>query len=364
MSHDAAFITRLERIEAELAELAERMAAPGIASDPAAYRELATRYAEIEPLVEVFRAWRGTDEGLLAAREMFGSETDPEMKEMAREEIASLELTREELGQRIRALLLPKDPNDEKNVLLEVRAGTGGDEATLFAGELVQMYQRLAERRGWKFDLVQLSSSEVGGVKEAIVNISGKRIYSQLKYESGVHRVQRVPATETQGRVHTSAATVAIMAEAEEVEVEIDEAKDLRIDSFRSSGPGGQSVNKTTSAVRITHVPTGMVVQCQDEKSWHKNRAKALKVLRSRLYDQQMAEQQAQERDSRRVQIGSGDRSEKIRTYNFPQNRVTDHRIKLTLHRLGEIMMGEMDELIDALIQAEQTKRLAMEMEN
>ncbi len=364
MSNESSLEVRLGKIEEDFVSLSGRMADPAVAGDPSAYRELATRYAELEPLVNSFRAYRDAGEGLVSARAMLEEESDAELVEMAREEISELEAAREALFVKIRALLLPQDPNDEKDVILEVRAGTGGDEATLFAGELVEMYQRLAERRGWTFEVVELSTNEIGGAKEAIINISGKRVYSQLKYESGVHRVQRVPTTETQGRVHTSAATVAIMPEAEEVEVELDESKDLRIDSFRSSGPGGQSVNKTTSAVRLTHIPTGMVVQCQDEKSWHKNKAKALKVLRTRLYDQEIASQQAQERDIRRVQIGSGDRSEKIRTYNFPQNRVTDHRIKLTLHRLAQIMLGDLDELIEALEQADQTKRLAMETES
>ena len=352
---------RLEQLEADFAALAGRMAAPEVAGDPKAYRELATRYSELEPLVETFREYRDCLEQLEQAEHLIRDESDGEMRELAKEEAATLEARGEVLRQSLQRLLLPRDPNDDKNVILEVRAGTGGDEATLFAAELVRMYERYAESKRWKFEVLETSESEIGGVKEAIVNISGKGVYSRLKFESGVHRVQRVPATETQGRVHTSAATVAILPEAEEVEIEIDE-KELRLDSFRSSGPGGQSVNKTTSAVRITHIPTGLVVQCQDEKSWHKNRAKALKVLRARLLDKQQAEQHAEEAAARRVQVGTGDRSEKIRTYNFPQNRVTDHRIKLTLHRLEAVMLGELDELIDALATADQAARLEAEM--
>ncbi len=364
MTGEPAFLERLAAVEADYEALAERMADPAVAGDPAKYREVATRYSELEPLVESYRVFRTAREELVQAREMLAEESDAELRELAQEEVSALEQTIEELDFKIRRMLLPKDPNDEKNVVLEVRAGTGGDEATLFASELFMMYQRLAELRSWAFEIVELSQSEIGGVKEAIANISGRGVYSQLKYESGVHRVQRVPATETQGRIHTSAATVAILPEAEDVEIEIDEAKELRIDSYRASGPGGQHVNKTTSAVRLTHIPTGVVVQCQDEKSWHKNKAKAMRVLRARLYDQQQAKKVAAERDSRRVQIGSGDRSEKIRTYNFPQNRVTDHRIKVTLHRLEAIMQGELDELIEALVTAEQTKRLELELKS
>jgi len=361
MAADPSLLSRLEKIESDFSGLAARMADPEVAGDVEAYRQLATRYSELEPLVLAFREYRGCRVELEQAREMLSAEADAEMRELAREEVATLESRCEQLEARLRRLLLPRNPDDDRGAVLEVRAGTGGDEATLFAAELIRMYQRYAESRKWGFDLVELSESEIGGIKEAVVNVSGKGVYSRLKFESGVHRVQRVPATETQGRVHTSAATVAILPEAEDVDVEIEE-KDLRIDSFRSSGPGGQSVNKTTSAVRITHLPSGLVVQCQDEKSWHKNRAKALKVLRARLLDKQRSEQQAHQAATRRVQVGSGDRSEKIRTYNFPQNRVTDHRIKLTLHRLEAILMGELDELIDALATADEAARLQAEM--
>jgi peptide chain release factor 1 len=360
---DRKLVARLEDLEREHEQLAERMASPAVATDQHAYREAATRYAELEPLVKTLRALRRTDAELDGARAMQHDEQDEELRQMAREEVARLAERLEELERELRALLLPKDPNDEKNVVLEVRAGTGGDEAALFAAELFRMYQRYAEVRGWRFETMDLSTNEMGGVKEAIATIAGRGAYSRLKYESGVHRVQRVPETESQGRIHTSAATVAILPEAEDVEVEIDEDKELRIDSFASSGPGGQHVNRTMSAVRISHIPTGIVVQCQDEKSWHKNRAKAMKVLRARLYDRMLEEQHAREATTRRDQVGSGDRSQRIRTYNFPQSRVTDHRVNLTLHSLGTILEGELDELLDALVAAKQAELIRSEAE-
>jgi peptide chain release factor 1 len=351
-------LERLQSLESEYQQLGERMASPEVASDPQAYREAATRYAELEPIVEAYRAHCEARENLSQARQVLEDAADEEMSELAQDEIHELEQRVGELEAQLHRLTLPKHPDDAKNAVLEVRAGTGGDEATLFAAELLRMYERLAEARGWSFSLTYLSESEIGGIKEAAAEISGRGVYGELKFESGVHRVQRVPETETQGRIHTSAATVAVLPEAEDVELELDENKDLRIDSYRASGPGGQHVNKTASAVRITHIPSGMVVQCQDEKSWHKNRARALKVLRARLYDQMRAAQHEKEAEARRVQIGSGDRSEKIRTYNFPQNRVTDHRIKVTLHKLDQIMMGGLDELLEALKEADQAKRL------
>ncbi len=359
MEIDRRLLERLEAVEHEYEQLATRMADPEIAGDQEAYRAAAMRYAELEPLVETLRAMRRTAAELDEARQIAGTEQDEEMRQMARDEQARLAGELEALDRRLRTLLLPKDPLDDKNVVLEVRAGTGGEEAALFAADLLRMYQRYAESRGWAFDLISLSGTEKGGVKEAIAQISGRGAYSRLKFESGVHRVQRVPETESQGRIHTSAATVAILPEAEEIEVEIDEDKDLRIDSFSASGPGGQHVNRTASAVRITHIPTGIVVQCQDEKSWHKNRAKAMRVLRARLFDKLETERRAQEASSRREQVGTGDRSQRIRTYNFPQNRVSDHRINLTLHSLDRILEGDLDPLLDALIAAKQAEQLA-----
>ena len=352
---------RLEGIETEFRDVSDRMADPAVAANASAYRELAQRFAELEPVVDSMRAWRAAESQLEDARQLARDEQDEELRAMARDEARALEARAEELERTITALLLPRDPNDEKNVILEVRAGTGGGEASLFAAELFRMYQRYAEARGWRFDVVDLSESEIGGVKEAVANIAGKGAFSRLKFESGVHRVQRVPETEAQGRIHTSAATVAVLPEAEDVDLVIDEEKDIRLDTFCASGPGGQHVNKTASAVRITHLATGIVVQCQDEKSWHKNKAKALKVLRSRVLDKMLSEQHAQEAAARKSMVGSGDRSEKVRTYNFPQNRVTDHRIGFTLHRLDAVMLGDLDELIDALATAEQAERLKNE---
>ncbi len=333
-------LDKLKSLEERFEKLSASMADPAIVGDQAKYREAARSYSEIEPVVKKFREYGKASRELEQARVLVRETEDEEMRALAREEQAQLEERVHRLEEELKALLLPRDPNDEKNVLLEIRAGTGGEEAALFAHEVFRMYTRYAERRGWRTEILTHNATGLGGLKEVIVQISGDKVYSRLKFESGVHRVQRVPATEASGRIHTSAVTVAVLPEAEEVEVQIDEAKELRIDTFCSSGPGGQSVNTTYSAVRITHLPTGLVVQQQDEKSWHKNKAKALKVLRSRLYEIKMREQQDAIAKERRGMVGSGDRSEKIRTYNFPQNRVSDHRIGLTLHRLDAVIEG------------------------
>jgi peptide chain release factor 1 len=348
-------IDRLEQMEQRYDELSVQMGLPEVISDHEKYQKAGRALRELTEPVAKFRELKQVRQSLAEARAMLG---DPDMKDMAEEEIASLAPCEPVLEEEIKVLLLPKDPNDEKNVILEIRAGTGGDEASLFAAEIFRMYQRFAEQHKWKIELLSMSESGVGGYKEVIAIIEGDRVYSQLKWESGVHRVQRVPATETQGRVHTSAITVAVLPEAEEVDIKI-EAKDLRIDTFCSSGPGGQSVNTTYSAVRITHIPTNTVVSCQDEKSQIKNREKGMRVLRSRLYEVEMDRQNAELAKARKEQVGTGDRSEKIRTYNFPQNRLTDHRIGLTLHQLDLVMEGRLQPIVDALIshyQAEQLK--------
>jgi len=347
---------KLKAVEAHYEHLATLLSDPAIQGDPATYRSHAKALAEIQPLVDRFREYKSVVAEAEQARELLGS-GDPDIRQLAAEEVQALDARRETLVSDIRMLLIPKDPNDEKNVMLEIRGGTGGDEAALFAANLFRMYTRFAERHGWRIEVMSLSETDGGGIKEVIAMIEGRRVYSRLKFESGVHRVQRVPATEASGRIHTSTSTVAVLPEAEEVDIQID-PKDLRVDTFCSSGPGGQSVNTTYSAVRLTHVPTGLVVSQQDEKSQIKNRAKALKVLRSRLYEIEMRKQQEAIAKDRRSQVGTGERSEKIRTYNFPQDRVTDHRVGLSLHNLQAILDGGLDQLIDTVATSEEAKLL------
>jgi peptide chain release factor 1 len=354
---DTITFQKLREIEARFGVVEGQMSDPAVVQDPSAYQKLAKESKEIGPIVERYRAYKDTLQELTKVQEMVRAEADLELRELAHEELRALEARRDKLDAEIPPLLVPKDPNDDKNVLLEIRAGTGGDEAALFAAEIFRMYSRFAERRGWKMDVVSMNRTGQGGLKEVIAMVEGDRVYSKLRYESGVHRVQRVPATEGSGRIHTSAITVAVLPEAEDVDVKID-PKDLRIDTFCSSGPGGQSVNTTYSAVRITHLPTNTVVSCQDEKSQIKNREKALKVLRARLYEVALAEQQKAIASDRKSQVGSGDRSEKIRTYNFQQARVTDHRIGLTLHRLQEVLDGDLDEVLNALVAHNQAEKL------
>ena len=352
---------RLEQIEARYESLGEQLADRETIADQQKYQKVAKQHRDLAAIVDKFREYRQIVNGVADARAML-QESDADIRAMAAEELAELEARQPKIEEDLKLLLLPKDPNDEKNVVIEIRAGTGGDEASLFAAEVFRMYSRFAELHRWKVEVLSSSESSVGGLKEVIAIIEGDRVFSQLKYESGVHRVQRVPATETQGRVHTSAITVAVLPEAEEVDVKI-EAKDLRIDTFCSSGPGGQSVNTTYSAVRITHLPTNTVVSCQDEKSQIKNREKGMRVLRSRLYEMEMERQQQAQAKERKQQVGSGDRSEKIRTYNFPQNRLTDHRIGLTLHQLAEVMEGKLQPVVDALIAHFNSERLKAEAE-
>jgi peptide chain release factor 1 len=348
---------RLNQIEARYEELTRALSSPEITNDSARYQKTAKAHSEIVPIVERYREFKDLTRGIAESKAMLADEKDPEMLSYAREELEKLEARVVGVEEELKVLLLPKDPNDEKNVILEIRAGTGGDEATLFVAEIFRMYTRYAETKRWKVEVLSSSESAAGGMKEVIALIEGQRVFSQLKYESGVHRVQRVPATEQQGRVHTSAVTVAVLPEAEDVDIKI-EAKDLRIDTFCSSGPGGQSVNTTYSAVRITHIPTNTVVSCQDEKSQIKNREKGMRVLRSRLYEVEMQKQQDALAKERRSMVGSGDRSEKIRTYNFPQNRVTDHRIGLTIHQLMEVMDGKLQAMVDALITHYQAEKM------
>ena len=337
---------KLSAVEAQYERLMTEMADPSVQGDTAKFRAHSKTLAEIQPLVERFREYKEVIAELTATEELM---KDPDMRELAQAELVALEARRDQLLADLKLLLVPKDPNDGKNVVLEIRAGAGGDEAALFASDLFRMYSRYAERQGWRVEVLNLSESGAGGTKEVTAMIEGRGVYSRLKYESGVHRVQRVPATEASGRIHTSTATVAVLPEAEEVDIQID-AKDLRIDTFCSSGPGGQSVNTTYSAVRITHIPTNTVVSQQDEKSQVKNRAKAMKVLRSRLYEMEMRKQQEAIAKDRRTQVGTGDRSEKIRTYNFRENRITDHRIGFTMHQLTEALDGRLDDLIDAAV--------------
>ena len=349
---------KLKEVESRYDELMRLVSDAAIQSDPSEYRKHSKALSEIQPLVEKYREYKVTTTEAPQAQELTnGNDEDPELRELARQELIMLEERQTSLLAEIKILLLPKDPNDERNVVLEIRAGTGGDEAGLFAADLFRMYSRFAETHGWRVDVLSLNETGVGAIKEIVALIEGQRVYSRLKYESGVHRVQRVPATEASGRIHTSTATVAVLPEAEDVDVQID-AKDLRIDTFCSSGPGGQSVNTTYSAVRITHIPTGLVVSQQDEKSQIKNKAKALKVLRSRLYEMEMQRQQNEIAQDRRTQVGTGERSEKIRTYNFPQNRVTDHRIGFTTHKLAQMLNGDTDEIIDTLVTHFQSEQL------
>jgi peptide chain release factor 1 len=351
---------RLDQIEARYEELNRALSSPEIVTDSAKYQKTAKAHSEIAPIVEKYREYKDLTRGIAESKAVIADEKDPDMRAYAQEELTQLEARVGQVEADLKVLLIPKDPNDEKDIILEIRAGTGGDEATLFADEMFRMYSRYAETQGWKVEVLSTSESSVGGLKEVIAIIEGKRVFSQLKYESGVHRVQRVPATEQQGRVHTSAVTVAVLPEAEDVDIKI-EAKDLRIDTFCSSGPGGQSVNTTYSAVRITHIPTNTVVSCQDEKSQIKNREKGMRVLRSRLYELEMQKQQEALAKERKAMVGSGDRSEKIRTYNFPQNRVTDHRIGLTIHQLTEVMDGKLQPIVDALITHYQAEKLKSE---
>ncbi|MGH9160371.1 MAG: peptide chain release factor 1 [Vicinamibacteraceae bacterium] len=351
-----ALVDRLTTVEAQYERLLARLADPAVQAEPQEYRAAAKSAAEMQELVERYRELKTVDQHLAETRQLLeGGEA--ELVSLAREEIATLDARQEALMAEIRRLLLPKDPNDDKNVMLEIRAGTGGEEAALFAADLFRMYLRFAERQGWRFELMSKSDADAGGLKEAIALIEGKRVYSRLKYESGVHRVQRGPVTEASGRIHTSTATIAVLPEAEDVDVQID-SKDLRIDTFCSSGPGGQSVNTTYSAVRITHIPTGIVVSQQDEKSQIKNKAKALKVLRTRLYEMELQRQQDAIAKERRGQVGTGERAEKIRTYNVPQNRITDHRINFTTHRLGEMLDGDLDEIVEQVVTHFQAEKL------
>ena len=351
---------RLDQIEARYDELTQALASPEVINDSAKYQKTAKAHSEITPIVEKYREYKDLKRGIAESKALLAEETDAEMRAYAEEELAKLEARVGGVEEELKVLLLPKDPNDEKNVVLEIRAGTGGDEATLFAAEVFRMYNRYAENQRWKVEVLSTSESAVGGLKEVIALIEGDRVYSRLKYESGVHRVQRVPETEQQGRVHTSAITVAVLPEAEDVDIKI-EPKDLRIDTFCSSGPGGQSVNTTYSAVRITHIPTNTVVSCQDEKSQIKNRDKAMRVLRSRLYEIEVQKQQEALAKERKQMVGSGDRSEKIRTYNFPQNRLTDHRIGFTVHQLEQVMDGKLQPLIEALVTYFQAEKLKQE---
>ena len=355
-------IDKLRTVEARYDEMTNQLADPEIVSDSKRYQKVAKAHAELGELVSKFREYKDLERGIAETKAMVREETDPELKAMAEEELAGLEARLMSCEHELKVLLLPRDPNDERNIILEIRAGAGGDEAALFVADVLRMYMRFAEGQRWRVEILSSNSTGIGGFKEVIALIEGKGVYSRLKYESGVHRVQRVPATEASGRIHTSTITVAVMPEAEEVEVELN-MNDIRKDTFCSSGPGGQSVNTTYSAIRLTHIPTGIIVSCQDEKSQIKNYAKALRVLRSRLYEIEREKQQKALSDERRSMVGTGDRSEKIRTYNYRENRVSDHRINLTLYRLDSIMEGNISEFLDALTTHYQTERLKKELE-
>ena len=353
-------LDKLDQIVSRYDELTQELSSPELLSNPSAYAKAAKQHRTLGEVVQKYQSWKNLTKELADARELLDTSDDNDMREMALLEVESLQAKIEEADKELKLLLIPSDPNDEKNVILEIRAGTGGDEATLFAAEMVRMYSRYAEKQRWRFEVLEASESGIGGLKEAIVLIEGDKVYSKLKHESGVHRVQRVPQTEASGRIHTSAITVAVLPEAEEVDVKID-PKDLRIDTFCSSGPGGQSVNTTYSAVRITHLPTNVVVSMQDEKSQIKNREKAMRVLRARLQELEEEKQHAAQASERRSMVGSGDRSEKIRTYNFKENRVSDHRIGLTIHQLDLVMEGNLDPFIDALVAHYQAEKLKAE---
>lgn len=349
----------LEDVVDRFREVEGLLSDPTVTSDQNRYRELAKEHSDLTEVVTVYGQYKQVCTDIEGNRELL-QDSDPEMKELAKAELPDLEEQQADLEEQLRLLLIPKDPNDEKNIILEIRAGTGGDEAALFSADLFRMYSRYADRNRWKIELMTASETDGGGFKEVVALISGERVYSRLKFESGTHRVQRVPDTETQGRIHTSACTVAVLPEVEDVDIDIKPA-DLRVDLYRASGAGGQHVNKTESAVRLTHLPTGVVVSCQDGKSQHKNKAQALKVLKSRIYDQMLADQQAEMAADRKNQVGSGDRSERIRTYNYPQGRCTDHRIGLTLYKLDAIMQGDVDEIIDALITDQQAAQMSQQ---